>query len=109
MSAPYAERPFTIGNIVGESLSLYRRFFIRFFVLALIVFLIVDLIPAVAATVSPDSERALWFAIGVVASTIANALTTPFVALCWTLAYLHLRATPSSAPQRPAGAASVDP
>jgi len=266
MSAPYAERPFTVGNVVGESLSLYRRFFVRFFVLALIVFAVVDLIPAIAATASSDAARALWFVVGVVvilvgfvwleaaliaqvddvrdgridssigeifervrnrlpqliavglltalaivaaavlllvvasalhvawlgvvlliafsfflltrwllapaaivleklgtvpglrrswqlvsghswqafflllvtlilaaipsaivnsilsaifsgseflrawvASTIANALTTPFVALCWTLAYFHLRPAPSSEPQVPAGAAYVDP
>ena len=90
MSASYAERPFTIGFLLLVTL-----------VLAAILSAIVN---SVLSAAFPGST----FLRAWVASSIANALTTPFVALCWTLAYFHLRPAPLSGPQLPAGAAYVD-
>jgi hypothetical protein len=42
--------PMSVGGILGESWSLYTKFFRRFFVVAVIVYLIVNLLNAVVAT-----------------------------------------------------------
>lgn len=42
--------PVSVGGILGESWSLYTRFFRRFFVVAVIVYLVVNLLNAVVAT-----------------------------------------------------------
>jgi TRAP-type C4-dicarboxylate transport system permease large subunit len=59
----------TIGGVLGEAWSLYKRFLGRFFVTALIVFAILDLFSALASTAAGDSwvSGALW---GLLAVTI---------------------------------------
>lgn len=66
MEIPYEQRQFTVGNIVSESLALYRRFFLRFVALGLIVFGIVDLVTALSTTTDSATGRGLWIVAGVV-------------------------------------------
>jgi hypothetical protein len=67
---PYEQRDFTIGNVLGEALSLYRQFFVRFFSLGLIVFGTVDLIGALSTTASSDTGKGLWIIAGVIAALV---------------------------------------
>lgn len=71
---PYDSRYFTVGNVVGESLSLYRRFFLRFFLLALVVYLAVNVLTALAETTGSAQARAAWLIAGAIAA---------IVGFCW--------------------------
>src|SRR5262245_31842818 len=70
MGRPYEQRDFTIGNVVGEALGLYRQFFVRFFSLALIVFGTVDLVAALSTTADSDAGKAVWALLGLLAALI---------------------------------------
>lgn len=70
----YEQREFTIGNVVGESLSLYRQFFVRFFLVALAVYAIVELPTAEANTVGSDKARALWLIGSIIVDIVGFAL-----------------------------------
>lgn len=48
-SAMHSAPEMTMGAVLGEAFSLYKRFFGRFFVLALVVFLVLNLATAIAA------------------------------------------------------------
>jgi hypothetical protein len=51
---PYEQRELTVGNVVGEALELYRRFFVRFFSIAFVVFLATNLLTALAGVPAND-------------------------------------------------------
>ena len=70
MTRPYEQREFTIGNIIGEALTLYRRFFGRFLSISLIVFLSVNLISAMSTVANSDTARGVWIILGTVASIV---------------------------------------
>jgi hypothetical protein len=66
MGRPYEQREFTTGNIVGEALALYRRFFVRFVSVALAVFLVTNLVAALATVPAGDTARAAIFVLAAV-------------------------------------------
>ena len=63
---PYEQRAFTVGNVVGESLTLYRRFFLRFFVVAALVYAVVGIPTAMQRQASSDSARAIWLVVALI-------------------------------------------
>jgi hypothetical protein len=60
----------TVGSVLGEAWSLYKRFLSRFFLTALIVFAVLDLISALADQAASDtwSSALLW---GLVAALVS--------------------------------------
>ena len=66
----------TMGTVLNEAFSLYKRFFSRFFVLALVVFLVLDLVTAVAAIALRNSSGggALLSLIAIVVSIVGESL-----------------------------------
>jgi hypothetical protein len=72
MDIPYERREFTAGNVVGETLALYRRFFIRFSSIGLVVYLVINLPTALAVTTNSDTARALWLVIAAVFAFVGS-------------------------------------
>ena len=71
---PYEQREFTIGSVVGESLTLYRRFFLRFFLVAVLVYAVVGIPTAMEGQASSDRGRAIWLAIALIVDIVGFAL-----------------------------------
>jgi hypothetical protein len=67
---PYEQRAFTVGNVVGEALSLYRRFFVHFASIALAVYLVTSLISALVTVPDSDAVKALIAIVSVVLSIV---------------------------------------
>jgi len=67
---PYEQRAFTIGNVVGESLSLYRRFFLYFSSIALAVFLVTSLVGALALLPDNDTTAAVIIVAGILVGIV---------------------------------------
>ena len=66
----------TMGAVLNEAFSLYKRFFSRFFLLALVVFLVLDLVTAVAAIAFRDRSGggALLSLIAIVVVIVGESL-----------------------------------
>ena len=62
----------TVGGVLSEAWSLYKRFLVRFFLTALIVFAVLDLISALADQAASDtwSSALLWGLIAALVSVV---------------------------------------
>jgi hypothetical protein len=66
----YEQRAFTVGNVVGESLSLYRRFFVYFASISLAVYAVTSLINAFATVPDSNAAAAAIAIVGIVVSIV---------------------------------------
>lgn len=67
---PYERRTLTTGNVIGEALELYRRFFLHFFSIALAVFVATDAISALATVPNDHTWHDVLVAAGVIAGIV---------------------------------------
>jgi hypothetical protein len=65
----------TVGDVLSEALSLYRRFFVRFFLTAAAVFVVLNLFSAIAADAAVDADDAVaafWNLVGLVVALVGS-------------------------------------
>jgi len=74
--AVHLAQEMTMGAVLGDAFSLYKRFFGRFFMLALVVFLVLDLATAIAAVALRNSsgEGAFLSLIAIVVAIVGESL-----------------------------------